>query len=61
MWEIILKIWFFLAILPFTMATEGYNKLKKFLEKNNYKLDWVYVLLIVLVIFLIILLLMGFR
>lgn len=63
MFEILAKIWFFLVILPFTILTEGYEMLKKFMTKRGYKPDWMYVLLTILIILLVILLLLqyGYR
>jgi|GEM_PF-5763221 len=61
MWDIIVKVWFLVVILPFLIASEGYDKLKKFLEKNNYKVDWLYVMLGFLVFILVVLVLGGYR
>ena len=56
-----MKVWFLVVILPFLIASEGYDKLKKFLEKNNYKVDWLYVMLGFLVFILVVLVLGGYR
>jgi hypothetical protein len=58
---VLFKIWFLIAILPFTIAKEAYLKLKVFLDKRGIKIDWLYVSLVALIILLIILLLAGFR
>ncbi len=60
MWEIIFRVWFFIIILPITLVQEGYGKLKKFLAKRGYEIDWIYFTLATLIIVLIILLLLGY-
>ena len=60
MFEIVFKIWFLIAIMPLTLAQEGYAKLKPYLEKKGIKIDWLYVTLFSLILLLIILLMLGF-
>ena len=55
MFEAFFKVWYFIAILPFLIAKEGYEKLKIFL-RQNIKIDWIYVSLGILIILLLILL-----
>jgi len=61
MGEFIFKIWFLVAILPFTIASEGCKMFKKFMDKGNRWYYFPYVLLAILVILLVILLLLGYR
>ena len=61
MFEAFFKVWYFIAILPFLIAKEGYEKLKIFLDKKNIKIDWIYVSLGILIILLLILLVLGYR
>ncbi len=63
MWEVILKMWFLLVILPFCMIEDGYYRLEKFINENNYHPDWVHVLLAILGILLTIVMLLqyGYR
>jgi hypothetical protein len=58
-----MKIWFFIFILPISAIEEGYKKFKKFMSRNNYSLDWAYVLLFALIILLILVTLLqyGYR
>jgi NhaP-type Na+/H+ or K+/H+ antiporter len=64
MWEIFLRIWFFIIVLPIILIQEGYKKFKKYLEKKGHPMDWmyfVYAALFILVLFLVILLAEGYR
>jgi hypothetical protein len=61
MFEILMKIWFFIAILPLTIAQEGWGMFKKFMDKGNRWHNLPYFLLIVLVVLLIILFLAGYK
>jgi hypothetical protein len=63
MWELFLKVWYFLFVLPYILITEGYKKLKKFMNKHGYHPDWAYTLLAILFILLIIALFLqyGYR
>jgi NhaP-type Na+/H+ or K+/H+ antiporter len=63
MFEAFLKIWYFIIILPIYIAKEGYEMFKKYMKKNNYSMDWIYVLyalLAALIIILIVLLAYGY-
>ncbi|KKT00523.1 MAG: hypothetical protein UV76_C0009G0002 [Candidatus Nomurabacteria bacterium GW2011_GWA2_43_15] len=60
MFEILFKIWFTIAILPFLIMIEGYKKLKIFLGKHGYTLDWTHVALAILITLLIVLLLIEY-
>jgi len=60
MWELFIKIWYFIIILPIILVTEGYGKLKKFMHKRGYEIDWAYTLLAVLTLILIIALLVNY-
>ncbi|MEK7080786.1 MAG: hypothetical protein AAB902_00070 [Patescibacteria group bacterium] len=61
MGEIIFKIWFLVAILPFTIASEGWKMFKKFMSHGNRWHYFPYVLLVILVILLVVLLMLGYR
>ena len=63
MFEIVFKIWFLIAVLPLTIAQEGWAMLKKFMDKHNYHPDWAYTLLAFLIIFLFVAILLqyGYR
>lgn len=59
MFEIIFKIWYMIAILPFIIFLEGSEMFAEFLKKKKIYLDWdiwhsVVVLLIILLIVLLI-------
>ena len=58
--EIFWKIWYLIIILPVILVTEGYEKLKKFMHKRGYEIDWAYTLLAVLILILIITLLVNY-
>ena len=60
MMEIFWKIWYLIIILPVILVTEGYEKLKKFMHKRGYEIDWAYTLLAVLILILIITLLVNY-
>jgi len=60
MFEIIFKIWFLIAILPYTLAREGYAKLKPWLAKKGIMIDWMDTTLFSLIILLLILLMLGY-
>ncbi|OGI71115.1 hypothetical protein A3C60_01660 [Candidatus Nomurabacteria bacterium RIFCSPHIGHO2_02_FULL_37_45] len=40
MFEIIFKIWYMIAILPFLIFIEGNNRFADFLKKKNIYLHW---------------------
>lgn len=63
MFEIILKIWWMVAILPFLIFIEGSKKFADFLKKKNIYSYWDlwHSFLIVLIILVIILLMNGYR
>jgi len=62
MFEIIFKIWFLIAIIPLTIAQEGWVKFKKFMDKDKNRWDYFpYILLGILVFILIVLLANGYR
>ena len=58
--EIFWKIWYLIIILPVILVTEGYEKLKKFMHKRGYEIDWAYTLLAALILILIITLLVNY-
>ena len=63
MFEVFLKIWYFIIILPIYLVKEGYEKLKKYMHKNNRTLDLnhtLYFVIAVLVIILLVLLAYGY-
>lgn len=51
--ELITKIFYFIFILPFFVAEEGYKMLKKFFAKHGLTPDWAYAWLVILFIILI--------
>lgn len=63
MFEIIFKIWWMVAILPFLIFIEGSNKFADFLKKKNIYMHWDlwHSFLIVLIVLIIILLVNGYR
>lgn len=61
MFELLFKVWFLIAIMPFTIAKIVYAWVKTFFEKRNVKIGWLEVTLFCLVVTLIILLLAGYR
>jgi hypothetical protein len=61
MFEIFFKIWFFIVILPLTIAQEGWAMFKKFMSKGKRWHYFPYFLLGFLVLLLIILLMLGYR
>jgi hypothetical protein len=62
MMDIIMKIWFFIVILPYLMAVKGYEMLNDYLEKKGRsKIEMPYVLLFLLVLLLLILWGIGYR
>jgi hypothetical protein len=54
MFDIILKIWYFVFIFPFFIAEEGYKKLKKFFARHGLNPDWAYAWLVILLLFLLV-------
>lgn len=63
MFEIIFKIWYMIAVLPFLIFLKGYDMFKEFMSKHGYPLSWihiVYLLLAILIILLIVLLGNGY-
>lgn len=60
MWELFLKVWYFLFVLPYILITEGYQKLKKFMNKHGYHPDWTHILLVILIIALLLALLVEY-
>ena len=60
MLEVLFKVWWMIAVLPFLIAIEGYKKLKKFLNKHGYSPDWAWAWLFILIVFLIVLLLLQY-
>ncbi len=65
MWDIWIKIVFFILVLPFLIFTEGYQMLKGYLTGKNYwggsRDSWIYTTLAILVLLLIILFFSGYR
>ena len=63
MWDLIVKIWFMIWILPVTLFQEGNERLANYLKEKNIYLHWDtwHSLLVVLVVILIVLLLNGYR
>jgi hypothetical protein len=61
MFEIVMKIWFLIAIMPLTIAQEGWKMFKKFMSKGKRWHYFPYVLLGILFLLLIIFLLLGYR
>ncbi|MFZ3011695.1 MAG: hypothetical protein WA060_01695 [Minisyncoccia bacterium] len=60
MWELFLKIWYFIIVLPIILVTEGYERLKKFMHKHGYHPDWAHTVLAVLILALILALLVQY-
>lgn len=60
MWDLIVKIWYFIFIFPIFIITEGYDMLKKFFSKHNMKPEWAYILLLVCVVMLLLLIFFGY-
>ena len=58
--EIFMKVWYFIAILPYLILSEGHVMLVKFLKKRGIEWDMWYSLLLVLLVFLVVLFFMGF-
>jgi len=61
MWEIIFKVWYIIAILPFLILIESYSRFKKFLKIKDSFLALSYFILLILAILLVILLGLGYR
>lgn len=63
MWDIVLKIWFFVVLVPFLMLEDGIAKLNKYLKGRGatYEVDLWDAALVGLIIVLIVLLASGFR
>lgn len=63
MFEILFKIWYMIAILPFLVFLEGNKMFSDFLKKRNIYSGWGiwHSFIVVLVTFLIILLANGYR
>ena len=62
MGEIIFKIWYFIAILPFFILIEASAKLGEFLKKKEIYMSWdiFHAFVVLLIILFIILLLNGY-
>jgi hypothetical protein len=60
MGEILFKIWYAVALLPYYIAVESYHMAKKFMNKHGYSLHWTYFVLAILIVVLIILLLLQY-
>ncbi|OGI60866.1 hypothetical protein A2641_01835 [Candidatus Nomurabacteria bacterium RIFCSPHIGHO2_01_FULL_37_25] len=63
MFEIIFKIWFFIAILPFLIFIEGSKKFGAFLKRKEIYSHWdmLHSFILVLIILIIILWIEGYR
>jgi len=63
MFEIIFKIWWMIAVLPYLLFLEGSERLAKFLKEKNIYQDWDvwHTFLLILVILLIVFWMEGFR
>ena len=63
MFEIIYKIWWMIAVLPYLLFLEGDQMLAKFLKEKNIYQDWDvwHTFLLILIILLIIFWMAGFR
>ncbi|HTE49121.1 MAG TPA: hypothetical protein VK675_04395 [Candidatus Paceibacterota bacterium] len=63
MFEILFKIWFMIAVLPFLVFLEGNKMLKQTLKEKKIYSHWDiwHSYIVVLIILAVILLLMGYR
>jgi len=63
MGQIIFKIWYLIAILPFLILIEGNKKFADFLRRKNIYLGWniLHSIVVVLIILVITLWLNGYR
>jgi len=61
MWEMFLKVWYFIVILPILIFQEGWAMFKKFMDKRGLWWAFPYFLLAFLVALLIIFFAQGYR
>jgi len=63
MFEVFMKIVYFIFVLPIYIAQEGIAWCKKYMQKNHIKFDWIYILyglIVILTIILLVLLANGY-
>lgn len=65
MFELFFKVWWMIALLPFIITMEAWDRFSKFMDKGNHwptvKEKWPYFLLAVFVLLLLFLLILGYR
>ena len=61
MFEVLFKVWWMIAILPFLVVAEAYGMTKKFMGQGKRWDYFLYGFLAVLIILLVILLFVGYR